>query len=683
MTFYDIRNNAYQISIVGIGEPFDISDLTIEYSRCVFPDVLYLPKLSIEIVDDSRNILSQLGVVTYNSHPITVSGPGIAFDGYLSSEIFTAPNTGYKERVTLNAISRLESLKNDIYTPSTSENLIAIQSLLSVILSDFSVTYNVLGGYMNLYSTDGCWRDEDYVYFNKLDILEHILRSCCSRLKLNLDGSVRIESYAILAGAVPSSDYSTVKHRGIDETIERGSYFDGAVVHCREFPNSLPQINFKTSETVATNKPIDIRQGKEYWFSQKGNWYHYDRYIGTYGRDSSPGWSFPHYTLTGNVITNWWDSSLLFSSNEPVIGAFPISYRTYLKDRPELAVGLTNAMLVKVSTSTNTMPVAIPPFAICSQKTLTAKTDYLFFTGELGIVSFVQPDANNWYDDDSWNVGYNSSSATWHYCYVPVNPNHATTSYSSSVFGLVCTVKFRGKYWHDATKTWSDDLSSFNLNTERSYHEGEFVRLKDAPPPNNVPLYDGQGYWISFEDNYGSGTIEIVIRARAAMISQGTSGSCTNFVIKDLTIAVASSEGAGIAFDYPKNSIYSVNEGGRYQHSSVDCFLTSSSEIGGGLTQLYHDAAGQMEVDRLNYALPLLSSGNYFTTEKPEVHILRMILQYFSDIKIISDVIDASDYSDRYVYNGDFLWECGMTCRPLKCDYIVDLAFNSTNYGVL
>ena len=681
------RDHNYKIDLTIEGTT--PTELTLAGIEIRYPEVeavypLIYPNFSFKFLG-TKDLYEQFGRIEYDTHAFTLSSAnGHTFKGYLTPEVFSMPNTGFDEYFVINAVSAIENLKNIPFDTDAYGDTVSIAQLITDIFTQHAgitqppVITKVFSGDMGSVNTLNFINDDDE-HENLFTVLEWIGEAFLFKFILNFDNTVSVFSLAHLAAA-GGGDYVAVKHYGIDETYSVGEIFDKATVIVSDYEQPQIPVDFALKDPGGGNIPMEVRQGKRYAISKVGSYYTYERYISYFKSGESP-WRFPKYKNINSYLrqVDEFDEAQIFNNGVPVLGAYPIAWRSYASKESDAALSapLQFALLIKNFDGNNYNIDGLSGgshFTIMEYvgNSFAAEDDsFMFFTFDYGFTTF-RGDPNGW--NDGWADDYDGTGEMER-CPVPISPNHSTETLNS-YYLLQFSVKFRGKYWNDVSKNWVDGQTWFQMMPNRAVIQNNFASVKDYPPPGGKPFYeDVSGYWMGFKGNSGLGQLTVAVQVKPAYTVQSYSYWLKNFNIKFIQSVTA----AGI-ISPRQDTVYTNTSTSKFEYPKITVRLASKNESHASRSRLL---AGDTVIDAYNYLLPTGGGGTFSIREKPEYHIIRMVTQYISRIKSIVDILDVDSFAWTRTYHGNRLW-----CDSLKYDIIDDTIqckyyYNDINYSVL
>jgi hypothetical protein len=241
-TIYDINDNPWTLELTGTNTPDELiltqDGILIEYPKYDIEDPIIYPKFTFKFIGTPATI-EQFGIIQEFNQPfkLSYSRSDVTYEwrGYLIDDIFNMPNTGYDEVIGVNAISQIEALKFRSFDLEDSDNLPSIQSTMNYILSNVyntGISYNLSFTLGNLgYVLHTNWYDEENVPLNQLDVLKKIFQFYTLIFEQDLKQKITVSSYAQLYKCSTAIDYSTIAHKGINETYSTSeNYLSASVV---------------------------------------------------------------------------------------------------------------------------------------------------------------------------------------------------------------------------------------------------------------------------------------------------------------------------------------------------------------------------------------------------------------------------------------------------------------------
>jgi hypothetical protein len=349
---YDINNNPWTLTIKAInGTTPDKITLTqdgilIEYPSYSIEEPLILPKFTFKILGTPSTTIEQFGGIENQTHSFTLTGVSngnnCQWKGYLTPDLYSIANTGFDEVVELNGISEIEALKYEDFDLET-ENMRPIQSCIGTLLSGVGTPVYDLAfqptNSLNHYVAYRNWSDEEEKPMTKFDVIKHI----CQFYSLILTqdfflSTITIRSYAKLWGLTSSPlNYATIKHKGINEMYSNtDTYMSASVVNSILKPEDVV-IDLKND--TALENPYTYQLRTWIWKSDFHvnkifrSWVTYEVRLHVLNQEDMGGdWEFPHYTGTGDPITEWWNPDKVIQSGTqkiPYAGMYDVSYRKW------------------------------------------------------------------------------------------------------------------------------------------------------------------------------------------------------------------------------------------------------------------------------------------------------------------------------------------------------------------
>jgi hypothetical protein len=349
LTAYSNKNVKWDLTLTGT-TPSELTlvDISIEYPGTEDPieDVMYLPKFTFTFLG-TKELYDDFGEITWNSHPFELaSDSGYNWLGYLTPDVFSMPNTGYREEFSMNGISQVEALKFLKFPfEEYGDGLInVIQNIVDTIKNNTQITEAKANFVWNSDVLNAMWvapecfsmNDDDSAHISMYEAVEWTCKSLGLRVILNRDNTVDVWDLIDLFRS-GTEDYSKVKHAGIDETFNTGETIESVIVTGKEARVEISNINL-TLPAIAREfgqNEITVKQGwKLNIFGKaygKTTWHTYYRYIGYFQKNEFDGWTFPHYDKVGQPVDEGWNPDKIFSMEQgyriPLPGAYPMIYK--------------------------------------------------------------------------------------------------------------------------------------------------------------------------------------------------------------------------------------------------------------------------------------------------------------------------------------------------------------------
>ncbi|MDR2138271.1 MAG: hypothetical protein LBP50_01785 [Tannerella sp.] len=690
------RDHDYRIDLTVGGTTPDalvLAGIEVRYPEV---DVIYplvYPNFTFRFLGE-KDLYEQFGVIGYDTHPFTLTTAGGAvFKGYLAPEVFSMPNTGFDEYFSINGVSEIENLKNIPFDAGGYGDTVTLEQLINDIFGNHtglsgspSVT-KVFSGDLGSVNSLNFINDDDEAE-NLFSILEWIGTIYTLKFILNFDNTLSIYSLAWLAGK-GGNDYAAAVHYGIDETYGVGEQFDKATVIVSDYEQPDVPVDFSLKDLGPNgNIPMEARQGKRHSWSRVGEWYIYERYI-TYFKEGESPWRFPKYRDAGGGAfeeVNEYDESQLFPGGIPVLGAYPMAYRSYPKDNlgPDNVVQWVSpekCLLIKNWDGGNwNYGHYLTVMEYVGSSFTTESDSFLFFTFDYGFTIFSgTPD--KWLD--GWHTGLFAGvdyegTGSMDACAVPLAKHHSGLGIGSQLL-LRFSVKYRGKYWDDGLKGWKDSPTWFQMMPNQPITMNTFGSIRDYPPPEGKPFYESvSGYWLGFKENSGVGELTVTVQVMPNPVSSYAVNTLSCW-LKNFNIRLVQATSAEQALLTREDTTYTNTPTGKFEYPSLTVKLSSSNASHASRSKIWR--AGKI-LDTLMYVLPT-ASGTYAVAEKPEYHILRMITQYISRIRSVDDILDIDSFEWTKSYHGHFLWcnslEYHVTDDTVQCRYY----YNDLHYSPL
>jgi hypothetical protein len=700
------RRHGYKIDLTIEGqtpEELVLSDIVIKYpeSEVIYP--LVYPNFTFTFLG-TKELYEQFGAIGYDTHPFTLTAScGHTFKGYLTPEVFSMPNTGFDEYFSINGVSEIENLKNIPFKAEDYGDMVPVVQLINDIFGNHTgiarppSIIRVFSGDMGSVNSLNFINDDGEAE-NLFEILEWIGTIYTFKFILYFDNTLDIYSLAYLAAAeAGGGDYAVALHCGIDETFGTGEIFDKATVIVSDYEQPQIPMDFSLKNLGPKGDiPMEVRQGKHYKWSNPGKWYIYERYI-SYFKKGESEWSFPKYRDKGDgtfIQVDEFDESQIFPGGIPVLGAYPIGYRSYPKDNTDDNTAINwkspeKCLLIKNWDGDNDnrdngsgSGSYLTVMEYNGKSFTTEKDSYLFFTFDYGFTLFYgEPGTwkGHWEGGLFGGTNYDGTG-NMDRCPVPIHPHHSDQALSSQRL-LRFSVKYRGKYWDDDSKGWKESLTWFQLMPNQNVKMNEFGSIKDYPPPDGKPFYESvSGYWLRFSENSGVGELTVTVQVIPNLLAPYAGKNPISCWLKDFNIRLVQATSAEKAFlSNKQDTTYTNTETGKFEYPSITVKLSSSNESKSSRSKLL---TGESAIDTFHYILPT-GSGTWAVHEKPEYHIIRMITQYISRIKSVEDILDIYSFEWTKTYHGDMLWcnslEYHLTEGTVKCKYY----YNDLNYSVL
>jgi hypothetical protein len=697
--------------------------VVIEYPAWSVEEPVVLPKFTFKILG-TKETIEAFGVIGETTHRFTLSCPdyGWQWTGYLVGTLFNIANTGFDEEIELNGIHELEALKY-LYFDLTYSSLMPLTETIKAIVAKIRAYTVVFSFSFSSPANLGCagvnnWYDEDNNPMNIFDVLKYI----CTFYSLVFEhdfeaGNVRVTSYTEFQRQPASVvDYSTVRHRGINESYSVGENWLSA----KNVGSILKP------EDVLVNLSASPCQEDPYLYTLHRSWKRatktvweenlvYETRVHVIEKDEFRGWSFPKYRQSDNQpIANWWDRSGLFNGTRmcPVAGMYRVSFRAYVQDNSYPAVPMTDLFVVKSYNNNNDATTAsmLPDSTVYANfnSEFTASADnFLLFSGKIGAgakmtTSWFRDDDHSYYDIEAVNsttwafygniMGFNGGHPQ---LWVPnMNFYQSGFYYPNGQSPLLMRVKFKDMYWSDLVDDWTVSPTVFTVQTdEKVWLELPLTisSIKNKPFVGNVPLYEelGQGYAIRFgkrQDgsgtaNVGTGelTVDIFVKQQFnAPITMWLQDFNFNLVNQKDSIEVKTS---------PQAPTYSYGNDKKPAYSTVTNYLMSEFEDVTSFSQVYKDTEGATMLEDIAYSLPVFvakgTTSTFTVSERPEEHQLRVIKELVSARVVLSDVIPVADLQKmkQVVYNGKLLVRDAFSIDCLNDMCNVDFVVRRVNYS--
>ncbi|MDR2692124.1 MAG: hypothetical protein LBB73_07540 [Dysgonamonadaceae bacterium] len=727
LTAYSNKNVKWDLTLNGT-TPSELTlvDIAIEYPGTEDPieDVMYLPKFTFTFLG-TKELYDDFGEITNTSHPFELaSDSGYKWLGYLTPDVFSMPNTGYREEFSMNGISQVEALKflkfpfeeyDDylINVVKTVEDIIKDNTGIASISQHFTYNHNQLAG-MHVMPLCFSMNDDDNAYISLYETLEWACSSLGLRLVLNWDNTVGIWDL-IDVFSEGSADYSKLKHAGIDETFETGKVFESVIVQCKEARIEIKNIDLKLPEDRSRSEhTIQIRQGAERWkgplgitITGKNSTAHtHNRYVGYFKEKQFDGWKFPKYdVITGQEIEEWWNPEKIFTEDDiPSPGAYPIIYR---KDSESWEKAMMIVSTYDHPTAGITVNLEGVPYAVYKQNMVPNTGDYLCFNGTVIGSPHINRDPNKWPTlarggvyRTPWVLVKADEGEIWTQCPCPVPVGkgdgdqadvETLTDFVHTTW-LLASVCFAGKYWKPDSwggGEWVDVETKFEIRNEsKNVKKDKGINLFQQPweistkvdASGEIDKYFEKvtGYWLKLPNKYG----ELVVTLYTPEVSRRFTGIVgvvtflTNIQISKINIY------NNTDFFEKNNMTYHAGKDENIigvESNKYDVYLSSYKEnmFESYLSTLYSDKEGEDRVVNLSWNY---GEGSRIE-ERPEYRIARIALYYISGMKSISDVLNINDRLFVYKYNENLLWENGCTINPLMDTVNVKYSYNTLNYG--
>jgi hypothetical protein len=429
-TAYDIQERKWTLTIE-LPKALDLTlmqdGIIIEYPEWSLEEPLYLPKFTFRF-HGTPTIIEDFGVIGEKTHSFTLTGVvgsmTFTWNGYLTDTLFNIPNTGYDEVVEVNGISDIEALKYRSWDmPAPEGKIPSIESTISTLLTDITkadIKYNLSFPRSNLgYARYNNWYDEEGIPMTYLDILKSVCMFFSLSLEMNYTTQIIIiSSYSQLQKQNDNMlYYNSVKHRGLDETYSRSeNWLSGIVVDKILKPGDI-LTNLSANTSI---EPPYTYVLESYWRRHVGSiagsknsrgLQMYETHLHVIGKDEFPGWSFPHYTYSGQPWSEWWEPHFDGTQMRPCAGMYEVSYRNWqianiinpAQVYPETP--LTNMFLIKTWNRAGEENIYKPtcydlgsgehPWAVFKSEFTASENKYILFSGKIGF-------AERWGDPGAW-----------------------------------------------------------------------------------------------------------------------------------------------------------------------------------------------------------------------------------------------------------------------------------------
>ena len=709
---YSDRGKRWEIVFEGqTPEALTLVDFSIEYAGTDDPleDPLYLPKFTFTFLG-KKELYDAFGTITWNSHPFTITGDSedeanpYTFKGYLVPDVFSMPNTGFREEFELNGISEVEALK---YVPYASiSSMVNLWATVEDILTENTGVFSVTPPagqvkYMHVNDASLSMTDDKEKKISMLKVLEWI----CAlgwRLMLNWDNTVTVY-YLPHLFSVGGNDYSEVKHAGVDETFETGEVYESVSVSIEETRPEIANIDLKLPSQIADMGMHTVHVQLPRRSGHHSDPYRtYDRFCGYFKKGQFDGWEFPKYRGTSEE-TDWDNPDKIFGMNgEPICGAYPSVTRQRNYD------DWRKTLLVVCYYNKEQCPFSAP-YAIYKKSFIPRKGDFLNIKGSV-IHSFFA------YCDSKYNPGWPilygpqgegyhvnwDGNETWEQCPVPVGLRAGADGDTFSwerrkmYYWMYISVRFGDRYWNPTAGDWTGTTEQkFELLTIEDNGEGndnafqvpkEIVKKIDAFSEAKTDAFfkDAEGYWLELPNSFG----ELEIRFYFPFRKTGAFSYRQVMMVENLTVSKINiyddSEYVNredVVYEAKRDETAATPESEKKEYTLYfSSYRDDTFEV--FLSTLYYDAAGTEPVlDDTEFLYPYPQGGGSLTKyERPEKHIARIALYYISKLKKITDMLYLKDRKATYSYRGDKLWENGCNISPLTDTVEITYCYNRTSY---